>query len=100
MTASLTAKLKLSDDLSYEKVQTVVNQRFKHHFLAGSSPASRTKIKPLEFQRFKGFFLMYQRFPGIQLFTIEHIVFMYENILPLKMSYVLSYDKSTGVAKK
>jgi hypothetical protein len=46
----------MSDDLSYEKVQTLVNQQVKPLLLVGSSPTIGTKSKSLELQRFKALF--------------------------------------------
>ena len=61
-------------------------------------PLPAPNQRALNFNGSRLFSLVYQRFADIRLCRTRHIVFPVRHVLPLKMSYVLSHDKSTGVA--
>lgn len=62
-------------------------------------PLPAPNQRALNFNGSRLFSFVYQRFADFQLCPIEHIAFLCGHVLPLKMSYVLSYDKSAGVVQ-
>lgn len=61
-------------------------------------PLPAPNQRALNFNGSRLFSFVYQRFADIRLCRTRHIVFPSRHILPFKMSYVLSYNKSTGAA--